>query len=95
MIAICVCFSGLWGLLMVSVGTMGPFWPGDSPFRTMGEGLWAVSKVESLACVPRLPRFILLISFSDTLLVVSILDIVYDCNLGPLFCSPEGVKHIQ
>ena len=29
-------------------------------------------------CAPRLPRFILLGSFSDTLLVVSILDIVYD-----------------
>ena len=80
---------------MVSVGTMGPFWPGGGPFQAVGEGLWTVSKVESLARAPRLPRFILLISFSDTLLVVSTLDIVYDCNLGPLFCSPEGVKHIQ
>ena len=43
--------------------------------------LWAVSKVESSACAPRLPRFILLGSFSDTLLVVLILDIVNDCHL--------------
>ena len=33
---------------------------------------------------PRFPRFILLVSFSDTLLVVSILDIVYDCHLKPV-----------
>ena len=51
-------------------------------------GLW-----EGEACVlstksrvqythaPGLPRFILLVSFSDTLLVVSILDIVYECHL--------------
>ena len=32
------------------------------------------------ASVPPLPRFILLQSFSDTLLVVSILDVVYDCH---------------
>ena len=34
--------------------------------------LWVVSNVESLARALRLPRFILLESFSDTLLVVSI-----------------------
>ena len=49
-----------------------------------GGGLWAVSKVESLARAPRLLRFTLLVSFSDTLLVVSILDIVYDCHLRAL-----------
>ena len=43
--------------------------------------LWAVSKVDRSARAPCLPRFILLGSFSDTLLVVSILDIVYDCHL--------------
>ena len=32
-----------------------------------------------------------LVSFSDTLLVVSVLDIVYDCYLW-LLCSPERVK---
>ena len=39
-------------------------------------GLWIVSRIESslhALCLPDLPRFILLVSFSDTLLVVSIL----------------------
>ena len=36
------------------------------------------------ACVPHLPGFILLVSSSDTLLVVSILDIVYDCHFAIL-----------
>ena len=44
-------------------------------------GLWAVSKVKRVPC---LPRFNLLEGFSDTLLVVSILDIVYDCHLWQL-----------
>ena len=44
------------------------------------------------ARLPRLPEFILLGSFSSTLLVVFILDMVYDC----CFCSPEGVNiHIS
>ena len=47
----------------------------------MGGGLCIVPKVESSARAPRLPRFILLVSLSDTLLVVSILEIVYDCHL--------------
>ena len=38
--------------------------------------LWAVSNVESLARAPRLPRFILLESSSDTLLEVSISGII-------------------
>ena len=38
-------------------------------------------KVESSKCALHLPRFILPVSFSDTLLVVSILDLVYDCHL--------------
>ena len=57
---------------------------------------------------PRIPMFILLVSFSGTLLVVSILDRAYDCHLRiaicvgvalcpaiaicDRFCSPEGVK---
>ena len=51
--------------------------------------LWAVSKFEILVRAPSLPRFILLVSFSDTLLVVSILDmiLVYDCHLCPLLQS--------
>ena len=52
-----------------------------------GGGLWAVCKVESSAGVPCLPRFIRLASFSDTLLVVSILDTVYDCHLTLLLQS--------
>ena len=40
-----------------------------------------VSRVEGSAHAPRLPRFVLLGSFSDSLLVVLILDIVYDCYL--------------
>ena len=39
-----------------------------------------MSKVESLVRAPHLPRFTLMGSFSDTLLVVKILDIVYDCH---------------
>ena len=42
-------------------------------------GLWAVSKLG--VCAPHLPKFIQLVSLSDTLLVVSILNIVYDCRL--------------
>ena len=41
---------------------------------------WAVSKVESSAHGPPLLRLILLGRFSDLLLVVSILLIVYDCH---------------
>ena len=70
------CFRGLWG----GEGS------GVCPFRAVGWGgggcLWAVSKLENSARTPRLSSFILLLSFSDTLLVVSIL--VYDCHLWPL-----------
>ena len=53
-----------------------------------GAGLWSVSKVESPARAPCLLMFILLVSFSGTLLVVSILDIsFYDCHLRPLLQS--------
>ena len=43
-------------------------------------GLCPETKYQHLGA-PRLPRFILLGSFSDTLLVVSILDMIYDCHL--------------
>ena len=46
-------------------------------------------KVESLVRAPRLPRFILPGSFIDTLLVVSILDMIAICSK---FCSSEGVN---
>ena len=49
--------------------------------KLWGSCLWAVSKVESSAHASRLPKSILLGSFSDNLLVVSILDIVYDGRL--------------
>ena len=46
-----------------------------------------VQSQESGTQAPRLPRLILLGSFSETLLVVSILDIVYDCHLQPVLQS--------
>ena len=62
---------------MVPLGTMGLCWSGYNPFRLCvcawgREGLWAVSKVGGLVRASRLPRFILLVSFSDTLLVIAI-----------------------
>ena len=57
-------------------------------------GVWGlVGCVQSRglgAYASHLPNFILLISFSDTLLVVSILDIVYDCHLWLLLQSGRG-----
>ena len=57
MIAVCSCFCGPGGggVLMVPVGAIGPFWPGDGLFRALCVclcvgvfvGLEAVSKVES------------------------------------------------
>ena len=51
MIAICGFFCGRGVILMVPMGAMGPFWPGDSSSRAVGGGggLRAVSKVESSA----------------------------------------------
>ena len=72
---------------------MGLRWPGDSPFQAGGGGgergevLWAVSKVEGSAHVPRFLEFILLEGFSGTLLVVSILGMFYDRHLRPLLQS--------
>ena len=57
-------------------------------------GSWIVSRIESslhAPCVPDLPRFILLVRFSDTLLVVSILDIAV--GICGHFCISEGVNH--
>ena len=55
-------------------------------------GLWAVSKVESSEDASSFPRFILLGSFSDTLLVVSILDILL--FLGS-FAVLKGFSNIE
>ena len=38
------------------------------------------------ACAPRISVFILLVSFSGTLLVVSILEGAYDCHLCIAIC---------
>ena len=53
-------------------------------------GLWTMSKIESLARGPRPPRIILLVSSSDTLLVVSTWDMVQDCHLRPFYQSSRG-----
>ena len=55
--------------------------------RGRGGGLWALSKVETSARASHLLRATLLVNFSDTLLVVSILDLVYDCHLWLLLQS--------
>ena len=81
-------FGGFWSLFRSMVWGS----PGLGPRACIvgpGGGLWAVSKVERTARTrtPRFPRFILLASFSDTLLMVSIIEIVYDCYLRPLLQS--------
>ena len=61
------------------------------PFQAVeGGGGWLVGCVqdqELCARAHRLSRFTLLVSFRDTLLVVSISDLVYDCHLRPLLQS--------
>ena len=54
-----------------------------------GGGLWDVSRVESSTRAPRLSSFILLGSSSDTLLMVSILDMV------SAFSVLVGVKEVK
>ena len=63
-------FAVLKGLLIVPVGTMGPFWPGDSPLQAVrgGGGGWGVAEGRE--------------SSGDALLVVSILDVLYDGTWG-------------
>ena len=63
-------FAVLKGLLIVPVGTMGPFWPGDSPLQAVrgGGGGWRVAEGRE--------------SSGDALLVVSILDVLYDGTWG-------------
>ena len=53
------------------------------PFQSVG----GVQGREPGACAPCRRRFILLGSISEILLVVSFLDIVYDCHLQPLLQS--------
>ena len=58
------------------------------PFLGCGRG-WLVGCVQSRKLDARASpsKIILLISFGDTLLVVSILNIVYNCHLRPLLQS--------
>ena len=80
---------------MVAVFGGSPIWVSADlslligPFRAGGlvGVMWAASKIQGLVRASHLLRLILLVSFSDTLLVVSILDIVYDCHLWPLLQS--------
>ena len=50
---------------------MGPFLLEDNPFKTV-KVLWTMSKTESLVRAPSLPRFILVVSSSDTFFVAKI-----------------------
>ena len=65
-----------WGLLqwpVLSVLGYEAFFTWDGPFQAV---MGLMSKIEGSARVPCLPRFILLVSSSDILLVVSILGMV-------------------
>ena len=55
-------------------------------------GLVVVSGIEGLAGAPRLLGFILLLGCSGALLVVSALDVVWDCHLRPVYrsCGVSG-----
>ena len=60
-------FAVLKGLLIVPVGTMGFFWPGVNPYKTVNELMGCFQGRELRGTrAPRLPRFILLGSFSGT-----------------------------
>ena len=61
------------------------------PFRAVGRLMDRFQSREVNAGPPRLPRFIMLKCFSDTLLMVLILGIIVICSR---FCSPEGVKDL-
>ena len=58
---------------VVPVGTVGPFSPGVA---LSGVGNGGEEGLRDVSNMPRFPSFVLLVSFSDTLLVVSILDII-------------------
>ena len=66
------------------------FYPSKPPSLALS-GLWGGEGGGACGVSPKLrarpARFILLGSFSDNLLVVSILDIVYNCHLQPVLQS--------
>ena len=73
-----------WGVGVVDCGWR--LWPLLGVFLFRGGGfVGCVQNREPGASKPHLPGFILLVSLSDTLLVVSIL--VYGCRLWPLLQS--------
>ena len=66
------------------------YWGGLFGLGGWGSGGWLMGCAQSQEVGARVPchlRFILLGNFNDTLLVVLILDIVYDCHLLPLLQS--------
>ena len=82
------------GLLIVPVGTRVLFNLGSTLLRlcvcvSRGRESFGLSLKSGArhAPAPCFPRFLLLVSFRDTFLVVSISDIVNDCHLWPLLQS--------
>ena len=71
----------LWVLPSGPCGAAFSWGLGISAFQAVWVLVGCVQSRELGTCAPRLPRFILLVSFRDTLLVVSILDIVYDFQI--------------
>ena len=68
------------GLWLSFVGAMGPFWLWVGGWMGVGVLVGCAQSRELGGRAARLLRFILLVSLSDTLLVVSMVDIVYDCH---------------
>ena len=99
--AVLACFGGgcrLHGarsVFLASIGQgLGDF--GGAKCVLYAGGLWAVSKAGPWrAYVLRLLRFILLVNFSDTILLVSILVIETMIAICGRFCSPEGVNETR
>ena len=99
--AVLACFGGgcrLHGarsVFLASIGRgLGDF--GGARCVLYAGGLWAVSTAGAWrAYVLRLLRFILLVNFSDTILLVSILVIETKLAICGRFCSPEGVNQTR
>ena len=91
-LAVCSCRVGCAFLCAVWLpGCLGA--PRSSRAQGLGFGPSLAGGGGFLGCVqsqelgthaPRLSRFIMLVSFSDTLLVVLILETVYECHMRPL-----------
>ena len=83
MIAICRWFCSPEGVINSSHGNYESILAWVNPFKAVGELMRCVQsrELDARARAPGLRTFILLGSFIDTLLVLLILDIVYDCHL--------------